>query len=91
MTATPQAILDLVERFSSNSDLYRSPSSNETQARREFIDPFFAALHKQLAEAKELLQRQIDATDGQIDRLVYELYGLTEEEIGIVEETGLQR
>ena len=31
------------------------------------------------------LQRQIDATDRQIDRLVYELYGLTEEEIGIVE------
>jgi len=27
--------------------------------------------------AKELLQRQIDATDRQIDRLVYELYGLT--------------
>ena len=41
----------------------------------------------QEAVAKELLQRQIDATDGQIDRLVYELYGLTEEEIGIVEET----
>jgi len=32
-----------------------------------------------------LLQRQIEATDKQIDRLVYELYGLTEEEIGIVE------
>jgi len=33
------------------------------------------------------LQRQIDATDRQIDRLVYELYGLTEEEIiKIVEE-----
>jgi len=28
---------------------------------------------------------QIDATDRQIDTLVYELYGLTEEEIGIVE------
>ena len=33
-----------------------------------------------------LLQRQIEATDGQIDKLVYELYGLTEEEIKIVEE-----
>jgi len=31
------------------------------------------------------LQNQIAATDRQIDRLVYELYGLTEEEIGIVE------
>jgi len=51
------------------------------------------ALHKQLADAKtptakELLQRQIDATDRHIDRLVYELYGLTEEEIGIVEGIG---
>ena len=32
-----------------------------------------------------LVQRQIDATDKQIDQLVYELYGLTEEEIKIVE------
>lgn len=48
------------------------------------------ALHKQLPEAKTgheqtLLQRQIDATDKQIDKLVYELYNLTEEEIAIVE------
>ena len=47
------------------------------------------ALHKQLPEArtpheKTALQRQIEATDGQIDALVYELYGLTEEEISIV-------
>jgi hypothetical protein len=32
-----------------------------------------------------MLQRQIQATDAQIDRLVYELYGLTEDEIKIVE------
>jgi hypothetical protein len=29
-----------------------------------------------------MLQRQIETTDGQIDGLVYELYGLTEEEVG---------
>jgi type I restriction-modification system DNA methylase subunit len=34
---------------------------------------------------RELFQRQIDATDRQIDQLVYQLYGLTEEEIRIVE------
>jgi hypothetical protein len=34
---------------------------------------------------KTMLQRQVEATDQQIDRLVYELYGLTEEEIGMVE------
>ena len=48
-------------------------------------------LHKRLAEArsgheKTLLSRQIEATDEQIDALVYELYGLTAEEIEIVEE-----
>ena len=48
-------------------------------------------LHKQQAPAKTptaktMLQRQIDGTDRQIDRLVYELYDLTEEEIAIVEE-----
>ncbi len=32
------------------------------------------------------LSRQIEATDGEIDRLVYELYGLSDEEIRIVEE-----
>ncbi len=34
---------------------------------------------------KQLYQRQIAAADWQIDALVYELYGLTEEEIGVVE------
>jgi len=48
------------------------------------------SLHKQLQEARTpheqtSLQRQIEATDRQIDALVYELYGLTEEEIRIVE------
>jgi len=48
------------------------------------------SLHQRLAAAqtppeKTLLQRQIAATDEQIDRLVYELYNLTEEEIALVE------
>ncbi len=34
---------------------------------------------------KTTIQRQIDATDRQIDELVYELYGLTEEERRVVE------
>jgi len=48
------------------------------------------ALHQELAAAtisadKQLYQRQVEATGRQIDTLVYELYGLTEEEIGVVE------
>jgi len=47
-------------------------------------------LNKQLADSmsaaqKEIIQRQIDATDRKIDQLVYELYGLTKDEIKIVE------
>jgi adenine-specific DNA-methyltransferase len=47
-------------------------------------------LHKKIntiknPEEKTRIQRQIDSTDSQIDRLVYELYGLTQEEIKIVE------
>ena len=34
-----------------------------------------------------LLQRKCDYLDGEIDKLVYQLYGLTAEEIRIVEET----
>lgn len=40
---------------------------------------------------KTNLQNQIDATDRQIDRLVYELYGLTDDEIAIVEEATTRR
>jgi hypothetical protein len=47
-------------------------------------------LHKQLAaegnpQVRTVLQRQVEAMDGRIDGLVYELYGLTDEEIAIVE------
>ena len=48
-------------------------------------------LNKRLAESKvpqttEMLRRQIESTDRQIDQLVYRLYDLTEEEIKIVDE-----
>jgi len=39
-------------------------------------------------ERKTRLQREIEATDRQIDQLVYELYGLMEEEIKIVGNLG---
>lgn len=50
------------------------------------------ALHQHKAAAptqteQELFQRQIEATDRQIDALVYQLYGLSGEEIAIVEES----
>jgi len=74
----PKDVKKLIERFQENRDVYCSSAYNETQARHEFIDP--------LVYKKPLIQRQIDATDKQIDQLVYELYGLTDKEIRIVEE-----
>jgi len=50
----------------------------QTGHEREFINP--------LVYEKSLIHRQIDTTDKQIDQLVYELYGLTNDEIRIVEE-----
>ena len=41
-----------------------------------------------LDHEKTLLSRQIEATDAAIDALVYELYGLTEEENAVTESTG---
>jgi hypothetical protein len=47
-------------------------------------------LNKKLQDAKleherAVLSRQIEVTDNAIDGLVYELYGLNEEEIAIIE------
>jgi hypothetical protein len=49
-------------------------------------------LNKRLRECgvpsdTEMIKRQIEHTDRQIDQLVYELYGLTDDEIRIVEES----
>jgi hypothetical protein len=35
---------------------------------------------------KEVYERQVKIVDAQIDRLVYDLYGLTEGEVRMVEE-----
>lgn len=70
-----------------------NPTSPHDQRRHdrmvEMVEQMLS-LHKNLAAAKTdhektVLQRQIETTDCQIDHLVYELYGLTDEEIKIVE------
>ncbi|MBI4662938.1 MAG: Eco57I restriction-modification methylase domain-containing protein [Verrucomicrobia bacterium] len=43
MTA-PKEIIELVERFELNLDAYRSGQYNETQLRRDFLDPLFKQL-----------------------------------------------
>jgi hypothetical protein len=54
------------------------------------------ALHKKknsvkAAHERTAIERQIAATDRQIDGLVYELYGLTDDEIKIVEQATLPK
>jgi len=44
MTTVPSPVIELVETFDRNIDAYRSSHYNETQLRREFIDPFFEEL-----------------------------------------------
>jgi hypothetical protein len=69
---------------------FSDPTDTARHERMAGLVERMLVLQRQVAEAavphlKTTLQRQIDATDREIDRLVYELYGLTEEEIGIVE------
>ncbi|MFA5824088.1 MAG: N-6 DNA methylase [Thermodesulfovibrionales bacterium] len=44
MTEIPAEIFELIKRFEDNKEAYRSGQYNETQLRREFIDPFFGIL-----------------------------------------------
>jgi predicted nucleotidyltransferase len=41
--------------------------------------------NSKLGSEKEMIQRRIETTDAEINRLVYQLYKLTEEEIKIIE------
>ena len=61
-------------------ELAKSKVSLTLSQKAEWEDYF--ATEQQKAQN---LKQQITATDSEIDRMVYELYGLTEEEIGIVE------
>jgi hypothetical protein len=40
----PAAVLDLVQRYEFNRPVYHKGQKNETELRREFLDPFFRAL-----------------------------------------------
>jgi hypothetical protein len=75
----------LVQRFARNRDVYTRPDYKETQVHLQRMPN----LHRNPVAAtipadKKLYQRQIEAADTQINALVYQLYGLTEEDIALV-------
>jgi hypothetical protein len=81
-----------IEKLPIRAINFSDPADKSRHNRMVQLVEQILSLNKQLAAAhtdheKTTLQRQIDATDRQIDKLVYELYGLTEEEIKIVEKT----
>jgi hypothetical protein len=60
MTSVPSVISELVERFERNYDTYRSGKYNETQLRREYLDPFFKALGWDIDNQAGLAERYKD-------------------------------
>ena len=81
-TSAPDALLRLVDRF--DQDRRVCPG----RRRRVFLSGDYKEellLKAKTPHEQESLQRQVVATDKAIDALVYELYGLTEGEIRIVE------
>jgi hypothetical protein len=44
MSQAPPIVSTLIDRFEQNRESYKSQGYNETQLRREFLDPFFEAL-----------------------------------------------
>jgi TaqI-like C-terminal specificity domain len=69
---------------------FTNPADVEKHDRMvSLVDKMLALVPKRRAEANPQAAAQLDAqivaSDRQIDRLVYDLYGLTEEEIALVE------
>ena len=60
MSSVPSKVLELIETFDRNIEAYKDQQYNETQLRREFIDPFFTALGWDVANVKGYAQAYKD-------------------------------
>jgi hypothetical protein len=88
----PKVLVSDLRKLPIRTINFSDPADKARHDRMVTLVEQMLSLHKKLVAAntdheKTNLKRQIDATDGQIERLVYELYELTEEEVGIVEGT----
>jgi hypothetical protein len=77
MVSLVERMLDLHRRLPAS----RTPSPAEPASSRHRL-----YRRPETPIEKEMLQHEVEATDQAIDGLVYQLYGLSEEEIKIVEE-----
>ena len=64
----PAKIIELIDKFDRDQDIYRSSQYNETELRTEFINPFFEALgwdvyHKQECRADKREVKEEDAIE----------------------------
>lgn len=55
-----ERVKQLIDKFSLQIDYYKSTNYNETQTRRDFIDPFFAALGWDIDNEKQQLETYRD-------------------------------
>ena len=64
-------------------------SESEQKFIIDLVDQMLLAQKKlrevEFDDDKKVIQKQIEIIDGKIDNLVYELYGLSEEEVEVVE------
>jgi hypothetical protein len=89
--AFPKVLIGDIRNFPLPNMQSARPENQDRQGRMTKLVEQMLELHKRLQQTrtpheKESLKRQIEATDNQIDQLVYQLYGLTDDEISIIEE-----
>lgn len=58
--SAPDAVLRLIEKFADNRERYTAPDYNETQLRREFLDPFFVELGWDVANEERVAPQYRD-------------------------------
>jgi hypothetical protein len=58
--SAPETVLGLIDHFRDNEDDYKSGNYNETQLRREFIDPFFEQLGWDIANKSKYAEAYKD-------------------------------
>jgi hypothetical protein len=90
MTPYPRFFGQYLKNFPIRTINFDDPTDKARHDRMATLVTRMLDLSKKLQDAKleyerVVIQRQIEATDKQIDALVYELYKLTEDEINIVE------